>query len=57
MKIKIESRRDYELYLVKELKGKGYPDGIYKVLLEVMMTAFDDGVRYVNNDLKVEINE
>lgn len=56
MIIKIESRRDYEIYVAKELKDKGYPSKLHGVLLEVMMTSFDDGVQYNLNNLKVEIN-
>ena len=56
MTIKIEERKDYELYITKLLKDKGYPENQVPHFVVLMMASFDDGVRYNNKDLKVEID-
>ena len=56
MTVSIEERKDYELYLRRELQIRKYPVSMLDMLVEVMLLAFDDGIAFRNNNLKVEID-
>ena len=55
MVIKIEDRREYELY-VKNTVAKMQVSGKHKSLFrKIAMQCFDDGVKYRSNDLHIEV--
>ncbi len=55
MKVSIESRRDYELY-IKRIVSKLQVSGKHKsVFRKIAMQCFDDGVSYNQNNLEVEV--
>lgn len=54
--IKIEERRDYELY-VKRTVGKMQVSNKHKSLFRMIaMQCFDDGVVFNQNNLRVEVD-
>lgn len=56
MLVKIEDRKDYELH-VRTLVNKNLKLGIAtkKLVVELAMQSFDDGIVYTQNNLKVQI--
>lgn len=56
MKIKLESREDYELYVRKYIKANNYTDKQEKALIALVMSSFDDGIRLTMNKLYVEVS-
>jgi len=55
MKVNIEERRDYELY-IKRIVSKLQVSGKHKsIFRKIAMQCFDDGVRYNQNNLEVDV--
>jgi len=55
MQVKIELRRDYELY-VKNLVARMQVSNKRKATFrKIALQCFDDGVKYSQNDLKVDV--
>ena len=57
MMVKIEERRDYELYVknvVAKLKISNKQKAIFR---KIALQCFDDGIKYNRGDLEVEVVE
>lgn len=51
---KIESRRDYELYIKHKVALMTAPNKIKAIVRKIAMEAFDDGIAMVADGLEVE---
>jgi len=57
MLIQIETRSEYELFVRKEVDTRDMPDYMVEPIIKLILIAFDEGIRFASNDLKVDINE
>jgi len=55
MRVKIETRSDYELYIKKSLADIQMPIKLKDAMYKVVLRAYDDGVAHGMNKLHVEL--
>lgn len=53
--IRIETRKEYELYKKQELLKAGLPESVLAIVLEALLEAFDEGMRHAQGRLEVEV--
>jgi len=57
MMVKIEERRDYELYVKHTVAKLQISNKQKATFRKIALQCFDDGVRYSRDDLEVEVVE
>lgn len=54
-KIKIEDRRDYELYVKKLVANMQISNKRKSIVRQIAMQCFDDGMKFNQQNLEVEV--
>jgi len=57
MKVKIEERRDYELYVKKLVSTMKATNKVKASVRKIAMYCFDDGIAFNQNNLTVDIED
>lgn len=57
MNIKLDGRRDYELYVKKEVAKMTIPNKQKAIVRKLVLQGFDDGVKMTQGKLEVEVKD